>query len=336
MTRRAAAEAGGDAPALSWETALPLFSATMQRQWAGAMAATAGVMCLILGVVFLVQGEWDAMLPMAAAITACTGGLWVLGLLVMALLFRGSMRVRYTVSAAGLRCELVDRVARGSHRAALVLGALSGRAQLVGSGLIGLSRETEQVSWKGAFRARFDDRRHSILFRSGWRTLLWVQCTPDNYARVKEEVSRRMASRGTAARVRRASPLPGYAGRSVLLVVGCLPVFAVAEEFDAGLLLPLLMLCFGLATVWLVNLFAWVVLGSLGVLAALVAASLLELRQSLLFRGESYRRWEVLDGADVSLLAVGALGAALLVWLCLGALRGRWLAALVADADDMG
>jgi hypothetical protein len=336
MTAHAVTEAGNDAGRLSWESALPLFSATMQRQWAGAMLATAGLMGLILGVVFVVQGEWAVLLPMAGAVAACTAGLWVLGLVIMALLFRGSMRVRYTLSGAGLRCELVDRVARGSHRAAVVLGVLSGRGQLVGSGLIGLSRETEQVSWKGAFRARFDDRRHSILFRNGWRTLLWVQCTPDNYARVKAEVSRHMASRGTAARVRRASPLPAYLGRSVLVVLGCLPLFAVAEEFDAGLFLPLLTLCFGLATVWLVNLFGWVVLGSVGVLAVMVAASLVELRDSMLFRGESYRRWEVLDSTDWGLLGLGALGAVLLGWLCLGALRGRWLAALVADADDMG
>jgi hypothetical protein len=79
-----------------------------------------------------------------------------------------------------------------------------------------------------------------------------------------------------------------------------------------------------------------VVLGSVGVLAVMVAASLLDLRDSMLFRGESYRRWEVLDSTDWGLLGLGALGAVLLGWLCLGALRGRWLAALVADADDMG
>ena len=335
MTGRVAAAAGADAETLSWETVLPLFGVTMQRQWAGAMLATAVVVCLIPGIVFVVQGEWDALLPVGAAVAACTAGLWLFGLLVMALLFRGNIRVRFTLSGSGLRCELLDKVARGSHRAALVLGTLGGRGQLVGSGLMGMSRETEQVSWSGAFRARFDDRRHSILFRNGWRTLLWVQCTADNYAQVRAEVSRHMARRGTAGRVRRGSPLPAYLGRSALAVLACLPLFAVAEAFDGSLFLPLLALCFALATVWLLSILAWVVLGSVAVLGIVLAASLFEMRDSVLFRGVRYRRWEVLDGSDWSLLALGVLGAALLTWLCVGALRGRWLAALVADADDM-
>ena len=68
-------EAGNDAGRLSWESALPLFSATMQRQWAGAMLATAGLMGLILGVVFVVQGEWAVLLPMAGAVAACTAAI---------------------------------------------------------------------------------------------------------------------------------------------------------------------------------------------------------------------------------------------------------------------
>jgi hypothetical protein len=152
---------------------------------------------------------------------------------------------------------------------------------------------------------------------------------------VKAEVSRHMAQRGTAARLQRGSPLPAYLGRSALVVLACLPLFAVADEFDAGLFLPLLALCFALATVWLVNIFGWVVLGSVVVLVVMVTASLIEVRESMLFRGERYTRWEVLDGSDWSLLALGGLGAGLLAWLCLGALRGRWRAALVADADDM-
>jgi hypothetical protein len=44
----------------------------------------------------------------------------------------------------------------------------------------------------------------------------------------------------------------------------------------------------------------------------------------------------VLGGSDFELFLLAGIGAALLIWLCHSALRGRWLAALVADHSDMG
>jgi hypothetical protein len=44
----------------------------------------------------------------------------------------------------------------------------------------------------------------------------------------------------------------------------------------------------------------------------------------------------VLGGDDFNLFLLAGLGTAALVWLCHGALRGRWLAALLADQTDMG
>lgn len=321
---------------LVWETDLPLFSPPMQKQWTMAMLATALVMALILGTVFAAQGEWDALRPMATMIVAVTAGLWLLGILIMAVLFRGRYRVRYTLSERGLRCDTLDRVARRANRLAIGLGMLAGKGQLLGAGLIGVSRESEAVSWSGAFRARFDPARHAILMRNGWRTLLWVQCTPDNYAAVAERVNLHMGRRRTAGRLAKGSSLPAYLGRSLLALLACAPLFPLAEEYRTGLFLPIFTLCFALAMVWLINLFGWVVLGGLGVQIAMVILAQFEERQSFFRPGEVYRAYEVLGGEDFELFLLAGIGAAVLIWLCQGALRGRWLAALVADRADMG
>lgn len=323
-------------PAQVWETNLPLFSRMMLTQWSLAIAATALLMAMLLGTVFAAQGEWDDLPPMLGMIGAVGGGLWLFGILVMALLFRGRYRVRYTLSQQGLRCDTLDPVAKKTNRLAIGLGVLLGRGQLLGAGLIGASRESETVNWSGAFQARFDPIRHTVLMRNGWRTLLWVQCTPENYTEVAEQIARHMSRRNTASRLAKNSPLPAYLGRSLLVLLACAPLFPLAEEYEVSLFLPILTLSFGLAMVWLINLFGWVVLGGLGLQIALVILAQFEERHSYFRPGEVYQAYEVLGGNDYELFLLSGMGAAILIWLCHGALRGRWLAALIADQSDMG
>jgi hypothetical protein len=321
---------------LVWETDLPLFSRRMLVQWSLAMLATAVVMFVILGTVFAAQGEWDAMPPMLAMIGAVTGGLWLLGLIIMAVLFRGKYRVRYTLSNTGIVCETLDKVAKKTNRAAIVVGVLARSPQAVGAGLIGISRELEEVRWSGAFRAVPHPGENVIMLRNAWRSLLWVQCTPDNYAQVAAAIDTHMKRRHTAGRVSGKSPVPAYLGRSLLAVTACLPLFPLAEVFDTGLFLPIFILCFALAMIWLINLFGWVVLSGLGLQILLVILAQFEERQSFFNPGEIYKAYEVLGGDDFSLFLVAGIGIAILIWLSLGALRGRWLAALIADHTDMG
>ena len=171
--------------ALRWETDLPLFSPDMLRQWTYAMLATA----LLMGAApghhpSPAQGDWDAFPVLGLMIGAVTGGLWLLGLLIMALMFRGRFHVRYTLGDDGILLENLESVAKTANRTAVVVGVLARRPGLVGAGLIARSRESEAVRWKGAFTARAKPDRHLIVLRNRWRTLMFVQCTPENYGEV--------------------------------------------------------------------------------------------------------------------------------------------------------
>lgn len=318
-----------------WEAELPLFGPIMQRQWTVGMLATALIMAVILGTIMAAQGEWKALPPLLAMTGVITLGLWLLGIVVMAVLFRGRYRVRYTLSADGLRCDTIDRVAKGANRLAIGLGILTGKQQLLGTGLIGISRESEAVRWSGAFTIRPQPSRHTLLLRNGWRNLLWVQCTPENYARVAALTTQYMKDRRTESRAAAKSPVPAYLGRTALAVIACVPLFPLAREYHISLLLPIVVLCFALAMVWMINLFAWVVLGGLAAQVVLVVIAQFEQRKSFFNPGTTYRAFEMLSGDDFSLFVVSGIGIAILTWLCLGALRGRWLAALVADHADM-
>lgn len=321
---------------LTWEADLRLFGPEMLKGWSLAMVATWLLMMLILGMIFIAQDEAETLPDLAAVLLAVTGGLWLFGLLVMALLFRGQYRVRYTLSATGLVMETLDRVARGANRVAIVVGALSGKPGLLGAGLINRSRETESLAWDGAFRAVLRPQRHLIVIKGSWRSLMLIQCLPDNYLHVAARLAREMAAHATAERVSGRSPLPAYLGRTVLAALASLPIFAVHTEYDLDVFLPLLMFCFALATIWLIPLFGWVVLGCLGLMAFTVLARLMEELPSYLRPGQSFTRLEGLGGDDMVLLGLAGSGAAWLSWMAWRALTGRLVPALMADHSDMG
>jgi hypothetical protein len=320
---------------LVWETDLPLFSPMMQAQWGGGVLATIAVMILIMAPIFISQGEWDAMLGITAMAAATGAGLWLLGLLIMALMFRGRYRVRFTLDSKGILCETIDKVAKTANRLALVAGVLARKPGVAGSGLIAMSQESVAIRWAGAFRAVYRPKRHIVLLRNNWRTLMWVQCTPENYAAVAEAIAQHMTRRRTTSRTGGRSPLPKYLGRSLLVLLACMPLFPLSEEFHTSLFLPILVMCFALAMVWLVPLFGYVVIGGLGIQVFLVIMDMLAVRESSLFPGEKYRGYEVISDTDISLLVLSGIGAALLVRLSWRFLKGRVFSALAADHADM-
>jgi hypothetical protein len=312
---------------LVWEASLPLLSGRVLGQWTKALLATAAIVCALLALLFGVEREWDAVGPIFLLLAGAVAALWVLGVAVMAVVFRGRYRVRYTASAEGLLCETVDKTARAANRIATAAGALTLRPQALGAGLVAASRESESVRWTGAFRADVDRRRSCITLRDAWRTLMHVQCTPENFPEVSAFIGARMAAQHTAERVPSSSPLPRYLLRTVVVVAATLPLFVAASKLDVGLLLPTLTLCFAVATIWLINAFGWVVLGGLACQIVLTAARLIEGRRS--FYGSDYRAYEVLSGDDVALLVGAGLGAVLLGWMSWRAIRGRWPSALL-------
>ncbi len=316
---------------LSWEAELPLLTRAMFRQWSGAMLATVLLMALILVPIFAVQGEWKALPMLLSVLMAVSLGLWLLGFLVVGLVFRGRMRVRYTLTDRGVLQETLDRTIRGASRLAIVAGVLARSPQLVGSGLIAKSREAEAIEWPRVARADDDPEHHVITLRNSWRTLLWIQCLPENHGRVREYIHQALAGNPAGSESAQRSPLPRHLLHSALIMLACAPLFMLVEEFGLDLLVALLVLCFALATLWLIPLFGWVVLAGLGWLGVELLLQLTLERSSYIFPGRTYRSYEVLDANDAILLGIAAAGAAYLGWLAVSALRGRLVSMLLRD-----
>ena len=306
---------------LRWDADLRLFSGAMMLRWTAAVAVTLLVMALIMGVA-LVPGEgWKVFFRMLPLFAAVAGGLWLLGVLVMAVVFRGRYAVRYTLSDTGIRLETRSKAARVANRAVVVVGVLAGKPGAVGSGLIAQSQETQEVRWGGPLRVEASDADHVVTLRGPWRPLMVVQCTAGNYrdvlARVRAGVEGRRKDPASAARK---SPLPRYLLRTAGVAIACVPLFAVADEYRLDLFVPIL---------------GWVVLGGLALFAGQLVMALSGTRTSFFRPGTSYRAYEMLSGDDWALLALFAAGAAWLAWLSISGLRGRIRSAFAADMDDM-
>jgi hypothetical protein len=325
-----------DSP-LIWEVSIPLLGdSLLVGSTLRVFLLAAAISAAMLTVVFAVQGEWDSIGPIWLAFGLTGLGLFGVSLLVMLLVFGNRMHCRIGIDGSGIRFETLDRRARGGNRLLLALGLLRGSTQATGAGLIATAQEMRSLRWRGAFRAEYLPQRHQIALRNRWRRLLVVYATPENYAEVAHRIEEEMQRHGTAARVQQRSPLPHYLGWSALLVLACVPLFAAVDTFDLSLMLPLLQLCFGLATIWLIGLFGWVLMGlDLAIVAALLLQAF-SIRESWIHRGETYASWTVYGSEDWSLLGLVLLALAALAWIGWRGARGKLPALLAADFGDTG
>lgn len=324
-------------PPIHWDVAVPLVN-NLEMVWTLArVLLIAGMgLVLVLTIALGTSGEWKALGGLIIGVGLAVAGLLALGLAIMVVLWPRGMRVSYTVDEDGIRFAIRSGVARAIPPIAVAAGTMLGSGRLVGMGLVNAGQQEQRLRWKGRFRAHLDARRMRIRLANGWRTLMVLYCTRENYGTVAERVKAEMARHRTAERASGRSPLLGYLSRTLLVVLACLPIFALGTRYDIGLLLPILLVCFALATVWLVPLFGWVVLGGLGVTLGSLTLELVAVRRSSIFPGRSFRRLDLLAGDDFALLALAAAGVAYLVMLSVKALRGRLPVALATDHADMG
>ncbi len=321
---------------LTWEIGIPLVTNPRMLKTVGLVVAMSVLVVLLLvGVVLASQGEWDDILALAKIFTLVGLGLHAVFLLVMGLVFGNRLRTRYTVDDEGIVQETVDKVGKVGSRLAVIAGILGRSPGTTGAGLIAMSNEIAALSWDGGFRVDAVPRRRLLVFRNAWRPIMEVYCTPENYGAVEAFVRERMAQRRTAERVEPRSPLPRYLLHTLLILVASFFVLVAYDEFDLDVLVPMIMLAFALATLWLIPLFGYVVLLTNALILFAFVTVLFEERTSIIRRGESYLHYEVFSDADWGHLVLALLALGYLSWLSVRAVRGKLVSLLVRDQGDM-
>jgi hypothetical protein len=257
-------------------------------------------------------------------------------MLIMLIVFGNRLNTRYSVSDKGILQETIDKVGKAGSRLAVLAGILGRSPGTAGAGLIAMSQEAMALDWKGGFSLDPRPRRHMLIFRNAWRPVMEVYCTPENYAEVEALARQHMARHRTETRRESRSPLPRYLGHSALILLASFPIFAAYDEFGIDILVPMIMMAFALATLWLIPLFGYVVLLMNALILAAFVGEMLEERTSMFRGGETYLHYQVFSEADWGNLILALLGIAYLSWLSWRAVRGKLMSLLVRDQGDMG
>ena len=317
---------------LTWEADVhlithPLMLTNFVKLFVLAGAIMAALLCFMMAI----TGQMDNIVLMLELVGICVGVVMALCLLVALAVFRNRMHMRFRVDDTSAEVELHDSRAKIASKLVLAGGLLMGKPGLAGAGLIATANTQQRAVWSAIERARYHPACRAITLSNGWRTVITLFCTPENYSAVAATVHNALAAQ--PPRARRRNPLPMLLLRTVLVVAACLPLFFLPFLDEDAMLPALLTLTLGLTTVWLIPVAAWAVLGCLGWLAVLEAMALNEVHTSIF--GETNRNYEILGGDEQAALVFAALGAAYLIWLCVGFMRGRVRSGLAGDMADM-
>jgi len=284
--RRAAAE-GPAAPApaapLTWETRISLLGNPLIRKQLGIVIVGSGVfMGLLLSLISAATGDFDQIWRVWRASLWATAGMAALMVFVVLVFFGNRMRVRFTVDEAGALWETVDKRAITGNRLALLGAALARSPQAAGAATLAAARQRESVRWEDVAEAEYDRRRRMITLRNSWRPIMLLVGTAENYDELAAVVRSRVVptsetTRTTSAASRRRRPFWNGVQRTILVALAAAPLFMLTDFlYSLDLFLPLLTFLFALATVWLIPLFGWVVIGGATILAVQITVLGLE------------------------------------------------------------
>lgn len=319
-------------PAITWEIAHSLVTnPNIIKAWLKAMGAVYLLCLCIMLPIFAGTGEWDAIPAIFLIFLTVCAAIFVVGLLIMMLILGNRSKARFTVSPRGVEYLSLDKRVKGLSRLAVAAGGLFGSPSTAGAGMLSVSRESIHLDWSGIFTAVFDENNRTIRLRNSYRDLLHLYCTKENFEPVKQLVENFIKKNKTQAPVKPGRVLFRGIGTTVLVLTACLPLYALTDMIDLHLMSGILITAFGLATVWMVPLFGWVVLAVELYVLGWMVIKLTESRTLKLVNTYQFRGYETLDAGEWLVLALAVIGMIYLAWLSIRAVRGKLLPVLMQD-----
>jgi len=272
------------------------------------------IMCLFV-FIFVAMGEYDAVVPMLTLMTAICAGLWVVMLLVMLVFFGNRMPMRFTIRRGGITCDITSKRSKWANRLLIIMGILARKPGAVGTGILAVTQESQTFEWNRVYAVTYNEKRRVITLRNRWRSLLMIFCLPENYREVLETVTNHVTRRPKKGALQK-HPVARMILRTFLTALACLPIF---------------ILCFAMATIWLIPLFGYVVIAAVIYVTIVIILQGIQMHTSQYSFLGSYRGFELIHGEEW--IGIALLGAALvyLVWSSWRAIKGKDESALFLD-----
>ena len=319
-------------PELSWEADIPIAThPVMLANFGLLFAMTGSLVSALLAFVLFMTGRVLSIEPMLEWTASATAGTFLLALLVATIVFGNRLPMRFKLDQSAAEAEVTDKRAKIATRAVAAFSWMADRFGLAGAGLIAETSARQHILWDAVAKAHFHPLWRTVSLSNGWRIVLILFCTPENYDAVAAAVHTGLAARHPH---RFDNPLPGLLLRTFLVLLSSMPLFAMPFVEKEGVFPAMLILGFGLAAVWLMPRLAWVVLLGVGWSCVLEVIACTKLRDSLF--GGTYRAYQVLNMGDAITLSLVGAGMACLIGLCVGLLSGRIRSGLAADMLERG
>ncbi len=322
---------------LSWEVKFPLLTNPhILKAWLKAMGLTYLFCMIITGAVLIGTGEAEG-LPMIAFIFLIVIICFTLaGFVIMLVIFGNSSKAKFELSSGGATYESIDNKARMLSRMAVVAGGVLGSPAAAGAGLLSISGERVTLKWETVFKAVYDKKHSTIRLRNQYRDLLHLYCTPETYESAKETVMARVAQKdGEAAFPDERSPLPGAFLSTFLVILACMPLYALVDIAKLHLMIPLLIMVFSLAMVWMISLFAWVVLPLMAYIPIHLGLFMSGTSTMKLVSTYKYYKYELIDAGEWIIIALAAAGIFYLTKISLNSLKGKYVPLLMRDHQNI-
>ena len=287
------------------------------------------IMCLFV-FIFVATGEYDAVVPILTLMTALCAGLWVVMLLVMLVFFGNRMPMRFTIRRGGITCDITSKRSKWANRLLIIMGILARKPGAVGTGILAVTQESQTFEWNRVYAVTYNERRCVITLRNRWRSLLMIFCLPENYREVLETVTNHIPRRPKKGTLQK-HPVARLLLRTFLTALACLAIFQPEYPFEVDLFVAIFILCFAMATIWLIPLFGYVVIAAVIYVTIVIIFQGIQIHTSQYSFLGSYRGFELIHGEEW--IGVALLGAALvyLVWSSWRAIKGKDESALFLD-----
>jgi hypothetical protein len=318
-------------PDISWDISIPLinnpfiFRASIQLcliTWMVAM--------FLFGFLFIATGEFDVLLPMLTIMTMIIAGLWASMLLVMIIFFGNHMPMHFIINKSGVTCDITSKRSKAANRLLIVLGILARKPGAVGTGAIALSQESQMFEWERVYTVKYDEKRKVITLRNRWRSLIMIFCLPENYSDAAETVKEKIRPRPENQGLNK-NPLYSLFIRTALSTLSCVPLFRLDYPFNVDPFIPIFILCFSMATIWLIPLFGYVVIGATLYLAIVIIFQGFQVHSSQYDFLGNYRGFELINGDEWIFMALILLAIIYLIWSSWRAVKGKDESALFMD-----
>lgn len=173
-----------DVSRIIWEYNIPLLTNRYMLLDFSRLFAVVFILTDVI-LLFATGFSFESVIPLTAIGVAVFIGLFLL----TSLLLGNHVRSVFTVDSKGVGSKMSRRMNK-LNAATMVLGALSGKPGVAGSGLLASSRSDSFHPWSIIHTATVDTSNRVISFQNNWRALQRIYCNEDNMSQVVDIVER--------------------------------------------------------------------------------------------------------------------------------------------------